>query len=72
MMAAMALAGKLPQMVSLRVREAAAYAKGDRVSPSTKPCVLENGATLQTPGYVQEGEQVVVDTRNGEFVRRGS
>ena len=44
--------------------------KGDTVSNVTKPAVLETGATVQVPLFVNEGERVRVDTRDGRYLGR--
>ena len=42
--------------------------KGDTVSNVTKPAMLETGATVQVPLFVNEGERVKVDTRDGRYL----
>ena len=44
--------------------------KGDTVSNVTKAAVLETGATVQVPLFVNEGERVRVDTRDGRYLGR--
>lgn len=44
--------------------------KGDTVQGGTKPATIETGAQIQVPMYLNEGEQVKVDTRTGKFVSR--
>ncbi|MBF0903951.1 MAG: elongation factor P, partial [Atopobium sp.] len=36
----------------------------------TKPATIETGATLQVPMYLNQGERIKVDTRDGKFVSR--
>ena len=36
----------------------------------TKPAVIETGATIQVPMYLNQGEKIKVDTRDGKFVAR--
>ena len=65
-------AGELPPTVELRVAAADPYAKGDSATSSYKQCTLEGGARMAVPPFVTTGNSVVVDTRDGTFVRRGS
>ncbi len=60
-----------PQMfVELEITETDPGFKGDTVQGGTKPAVLETGATVQVPMYINVGEVVQVDTRDGRFVKR--
>ena len=60
----------MPQHITLKVKSASPYVKGDTAGSTLKPCVLENGVEVQTPPYVQTGQMVVVNTADGSFVRR--
>ena len=44
--------------------------KGDTVSNVTKPALLETGATVNVPLFVNEGDRIKVDTRSREYVSR--
>ena len=44
--------------------------KGNTAQGYTKPAVLSSGATINIPGYLEEGEQIRVDTEKGEFIER--
>ncbi|MBQ9067689.1 MAG: elongation factor P [Eggerthellaceae bacterium] len=60
-----------PQMfVELEIAETDPGFKGDTVQGGTKPATLETGATIQVPMYIEVGEKVQVDTRDGRFVKR--
>lgn len=60
-----------PQMfVELEVTETEPGFKGDTVQGSTKPCTLETGAVIQVPMYIEVGDTVQVDTRDGRFMKR--
>lgn len=56
--------------VTLAVEQVAPTMKGETAAPSYKPAVLAGGLKVKVPPFVQQGEQVVVDTSTGEFVRR--
>jgi len=60
-----------PQMfVELEVSETEPGFKGDTVQGSTKPATLETGAVIQVPMFVNVGDVLQVDTRDGRFVKR--
>ena len=44
--------------------------KGDTVQGGTKPATIETGAVIQIPMYLNVGERIKVDTREGKFVAR--
>jgi elongation factor P len=46
--------------------------KGDTASGGSKPAVVETGATVTVPLFIQEGEIIRVDTRNGQYLERVS
>lgn len=60
-----------PQMfVELEVSETEPGFKGDTVQGSTKPATLETGAVVQVPMYVNVGDVLQIDSRDGRFVKR--
>ena len=56
--------------VELEVTETEPGFKGDTVQGGTKPATLETGATVQLPMYINQGDKVQIDTRDGRFVKR--
>ena len=60
----------LPNTVVLQVTETAPAYKGDTVSGSGKPAVLETGLKVTVPFFVENGEMIRVDTRTGEYIER--
>lgn len=59
-----------PIFVELEVVETEPGVKGDTASGGTKPARLETGLTLQVPLFVEKGDIVKVDTRDGKYVSR--
>ena len=57
-------------MVVLKVADTAPALKGATASAQTKPATLETGLVVQVPAYLESGELVQVDTRDGRFVAR--
>jgi elongation factor P len=59
-----------PNFVILEITETDPGLKGDTSGGGGKPATLETGAVVRVPLFVQTGELVKVDTRNGEYVSR--
>ena len=60
----------LPNFVVLEVIETAPGEKGNTVSGASKPAVVSTGYSVNVPLFVNEGDQLRVDTRTGEYVER--
>ncbi len=61
---------ELPQTVVLEVTEADPVIKGATAKAQYKRCVVETGAEVKVPGYVDVGQKIRVDTRDGHYVER--
>ena len=61
---------ELPIFMELKIAETDPGVRGDTASGGTKPAVLETGATLKVPLYLEAGEVIRVDTRTREYVER--
>ncbi|MGL5440004.1 MAG: elongation factor P [Filifactoraceae bacterium] len=59
-----------PNFVELEVIEAEPGVKGDTSSNVTKNAVVETGATVQVPLFVNQGDKIKIDTRTGEYLSR--
>lgn len=59
-----------PNFVILTITETDPGLKGDTSGGGGKPATLETGAVVRVPLFVQTGEIIKVDTRNGEYVSR--
>ena len=59
-----------PMFIEVEVTQTDPGFKGDTVQGGTKPAVIETGATIQVPMYLNQGEHVKVATRTGKFVQR--
>lgn len=60
----------LPIKVQLKVTEAPPGIKGDRAQGGTKIIILESGAQINVPLFVEQGDIIEVNTETGEYVRR--
>ncbi|GAB4248698.1 MAG: elongation factor P [Thermoleophilia bacterium] len=61
---------ELPTFVDLEVTETAPGVRGDTVSGGSKTAVVETGATLQVPLFIEQGDIIRVDTRTREYSTR--
>ena len=60
----------LPTVVELQITQTDPGVKGDTVSGGSKPAVVETGATVNVPLFIDNGEIIRVDTRSGDYVGR--
>jgi elongation factor P len=61
---------ELPVKMKLKVVEAPPGVKGDTVSSGGKAVVLETGLKVNTPLFIKEGDEIIVNTETGEYVSR--
>ena len=61
---------ELPNQVQCKIDTTDAALKGQTVSSSYKPAKLENGLSIQVPPFIEAGDEVIVDTRNLEYVKK--
>jgi elongation factor P len=54
----------------LKIKESAPGVKGDRAQGGTKSAILESGAEIQVPLFIEEGDTIEINTETGEYVRR--
>ena len=60
----------IPSSVTLKVVETSPGVKGDTVSGATKPATLESGVVIQVPLFINQGDVIKVDTREGQYLTR--
>ena len=60
--------------VPIKVQQKITYTepglKGDTATNTLKPATVESGATVRVPLFINEGEVVEVDTRDGSYLNR--
>lgn len=66
------LAVEVPRHVELRVAQTDPGLRGDTATGATKPAILESGATINVPLFIDEGDVVRVDTETGAYITRVS
>jgi elongation factor P len=59
-----------PNFVELKVTEAEPSVKGDTASNVTKKVIVETGAEINVPLFVDEGDTIKIDTRTGDYLSR--
>lgn len=63
---------ELPTSVTLAVTTTDPGFKGDTATGGTKPATLETGLVVNVPLFINEGDEIKVDTRTGEYIERVS
>jgi len=64
------LSVELPTFVEVEVTETSPASKDDRATSGTKPAIVETGAEVNVPMFIQIGSVIRVDTRTGEDIER--
>ncbi len=59
-----------PNFVDLQITQTDPGFKGDTATNATKPAVLETGAEVKVPLFIDEGEIIQIDTRTGDYMGR--
>lgn len=59
-----------PTFVELEITQTEPGVKGDTATNVTKPAVLETGAEIKVPIFINEGDKIQIDTRTGEYMSR--
>ena len=60
----------LPIKMQFKVKEAPPAVRGDTSKGGNKVITLENGTTINAPMFINEGDTVIINTENGEYVER--
>ena len=61
---------ELPNQVTCKIQDTDVALKGQTVSSSYKPAILENGLNVQVPPFVESGDEIILDTRNLEYIKK--
>ena len=64
------LAVELPNQVTSMIETTDVALKGQTVSSSYKPAVLDNGINIQVPPFIDSGDKIIVDTRTLEYIKK--
>ena len=60
----------LPNQITCKIKETDVALKGQTVSSSYKPATLINGLNIQVPPFIEVDDEVVIDTRNLEYIKK--
>jgi elongation factor P len=61
---------ELPNQVMCKIETTDVALKGQTVSSSYKPATLDNGLNIQVPPFIDSGDEVIVDTRTLEYIKK--
>ena len=61
---------ELPNQVTSTIETTDVALKGQTVSSSYKPAVLDNGINIQVPPFIESGDKIIVDTRTMEYIKK--
>ena len=60
----------LPNQITCKIKETDVALKGQTVSSSYKPATLINGLSIQVPPFIEVDDEVIIDTRNFEYIKK--
>ena len=61
---------ELPNHVTCTIETTDVALKGQTVSSSYKPATLDNGINIQVPPFIESGDQIIIDTRTIEYIKK--
>ena len=64
------LSVEMPNQVTCKVKTNDVALKGQTVSSSYKPATLDNGINIQVPPFIESEDEIIVDTRTIEYVKK--
>ena len=64
------LSAEMPVKTQLKVVKSDPGVKGNTATNATKPATLETGVEIRVPLFINEGETILVDTRDGSYLSR--
>ena len=65
-----AISVELPNQVKCKIKDTDVALKGQTVSSSYKPATLDNGLNIQVPPFIESGDEIIIDTRNLEYIKK--
>ena len=60
----------LPNQITSKVKTTDVALKGQTVSSSYKPATLDNGINIQVPPFIESGDEIILDTRTVEYIKK--
>ena len=65
-----AISVELPKQMNCKIASTDASLKGQTVSSSYKPALLDNGVKIQVPPFIEAEDEIILDTRTLEYVKK--
>ena len=63
---------ELPKNIDCVVETTDAVVKGQTAASSYKPAKLDNGLTISVPPFIENGDKIIIDSRNLEYVKKNN
>ena len=63
---------ELPKNINCVVETTDAVVKGQTAASSYKPAKLDNGLTISVPPFIENGDKIIIDSRNLEYVKKNN
>ena len=63
---------ELPKNINCVVETTDAVVKGQTAASSYKPAKLDNGLTITVPPFIENGDKIIIDSRNLEYVKKNN
>ena len=60
----------LPNQIKCKIEITDVALKGQTVSSSYKPAKLTNGISIQVPPFIESGDEIIIDTRTVEYIKK--
>ena len=60
----------LPNQVSCKIKTTDVALKGQTVSSSYKPAILDNGLSIQVPPFIEAEDEIIIDSRTFEYIKK--
>ena len=61
---------ELPKQIICKIESTDVALKGQTVSSSYKPAVLDNGIKIQVPPFIESDDEIYIDTRSFEYIKK--
>tara|TARA_B100000989_G_scaffold207298_1_gene157064 strand:+ start:71 stop:631 length:561 start_codon:yes stop_codon:yes gene_type:complete len=65
-----AISVELPNQINCKIRSTDASLKGQTISSSYKPAILENGLQIQVPPFIVSDDEIIIDSRTLEYLKK--
>ena len=65
-----AIGVELPNQINCKIETTEVALKGQTVSSSYKPAILDNGINIQVPPFIESGDEIILDTRSLEYIKK--